>query len=293
MLRLARLEANAPGRVMARGEVSLSPDGQYRLTLRAEQQARTGERTFSGSSCQSVTDAAILTLTLMLNPEADVSQAPRTTPPGSEPAEVPNVLAPPAATVAPPTPAAVRSPGEPGEPGDREWPWQSSALATVGLRGGVLPEPAPELLLGAGVAKGPLAVRATLSAVPPQTASAAAGEGRGKLWAMSGRLLAGWEWLAQPITLEGALGAEFTRVGGEGRGVSEPAHGSIYWVSAVAGLIAGYGWSPRFSLTGDLIAIRPLARPRFFVDSESAGELEVHRPQVIGIAGHWGVCWRW
>src|SRR3954470_21103132 len=68
---LARVPANSPHQLDGRLLIEALTTNKVRLTLTARlDQGATGERTFTGSSCAEVTDAAALTLALMLNPDA-------------------------------------------------------------------------------------------------------------------------------------------------------------------------------------------------------------------------------
>lgn len=74
VLRLAQLTAvslhhgAATARVQRQG-------AKYQLSLHAELDGVSGQREFDGQSCDSVADAAVLTLALMLNPDAQIERA--------------------------------------------------------------------------------------------------------------------------------------------------------------------------------------------------------------------------
>src|SRR5690606_27174478 len=119
---------------------------RFSLRLRTELAGVTGERNFDGNTCQAVSDAAALTLALMLNPDVETSAdppaaesepAPRAAPAVSEPAE----------PKPKPPPARARSGGPSLE---------GAAAVHAGEQIGILPAPGPELGAALGLSLRPV-----------------------------------------------------------------------------------------------------------------------------------------
>ncbi len=73
VLRLARLDSSPPSQLRATAEIRT--DGQnWQLTLTTELAGISGERTLTASSCRALSDAATLTLALILNPDVERAQ---------------------------------------------------------------------------------------------------------------------------------------------------------------------------------------------------------------------------
>lgn len=273
VLRLAQLERSAPHQVRARLLVQAGESG-FVLTLRAAVDGISGERRFEGGSCQSVTDAAVLTLALMLNPEAELpvpENAPDPVPPAREPARTR-----PAVQVARSS-AGVRGAAS-------AWPTRFDARALLGVHSGVLPDPGFELMAGAGVSLGPLSGSLLLGFMPAQTARIDNSGKGGDLWALTGSALFGWYIRIESFRFGPALGGEFSRVSGEGAGVSDPEAASISWAAAMGGLSADIALYEGVGLAAAVLGVAPLSRPSFFL--EQLGP--VHQPEPFGIKAYFG-----
>lgn len=72
VLQLAGAATGSSHRVVAVAHIQGGGEQKYQLTLTATLDGVAGEREFFGSSCDSVADAAVLTLALMLNPDASL-----------------------------------------------------------------------------------------------------------------------------------------------------------------------------------------------------------------------------
>ena len=269
VLRLARLEGPGSHRVIARVRINRLGEHAYELRLSAELDGVVGERAFRGQSCSSVTDAAVLTLALMLNPDAEVAP----TAPASAP-----VTAPPAASASgqPRAPGEeMRSQADPEPP----WPLSGAAALSLGLRTGVLPDPGPEIAITAGAGWGPLQAWLSGSVMPSQSAEVSGSNAGGRMWVLSGSALVGWSLNVAMLEAGPVLGFEMTRVSGRGSGVSAPERASIRWVSATLGATGHWRVSGPFALGAGMFALVPLARPSFYL--EELGP--VFEPQVAGI----------
>jgi hypothetical protein len=273
VLRLAEHDGAGSHRVNARVHIQRLGEQVFELRLSAELDGVAGERAFRGRSCGSVTDAAVLTLALMLNPDAEAMSA--------EPA---------------PTSQVGSAPGQPRAPREHmpsevdtepPWPLSGAAALAVGIRTGVLPDPGLEVAIAAGAGLGPLRGWLSASAMPSQTAAISGSTAGGRMWVLSGSALVGWSLNAGMFEAGPLLGAELTRVAGRGSGVSAPERASIRWVSATLGVTGHWRVSAPLALGGGVFGLVPLARPRFYLE----GLGPVLEPQMAGIRAHFSAVW--
>lgn len=80
--RLSRSTASAS--LTATGALTLQPSGRYRLELTTRLDDVPGERVFEDASCQAVTDAAVVVLAWMVDPDAVSAPAPHVVRPAPE-----------------------------------------------------------------------------------------------------------------------------------------------------------------------------------------------------------------
>ena len=214
---LARVPADTPHRLDGHLFIDAIAPNKVRLTLTAQLDGgATGERTFTGSSCVEVTDAAALTLALMLNPEA--------APPDEKQLSAPR------------TPAADRPAAGRSIPRTQR---RTHAFfgATGGARAGTMPAIAPEFGGTLGVSSDSISSWLAVSVTPTQTAHVADGPYGGRLWGLNGTWLGCWAPLRGGSAEVGpCAGVGFTRLAGSGASITHPAANQIAWISGTLGL---------------------------------------------------------
>jgi hypothetical protein len=216
VLRLAGRQA-PPSRHL-KAQAVLRPDEHqgWILTLTTELDGIAGERHLSGISCQSLSEAASLTLALLLNPEAKIESPPK------------------------PAPAALPPPEPKAPPIKKPWPapvWQVGALA--GVEVGVLSEVSPWFGLSLGVGLGRFSLRLLPGFTPPQSVSSQdRKDSGGRLWLVSAAALGCYAMVDGWASLAPCLGANLVRLQGTGWGVREARQASVFWTSAELALRA-------------------------------------------------------
>lgn len=245
VLRLAGGSANYSRRIKVRAVVRPNPVDSWTLVLDVELDGETGERVLSGRSCQSVSDAAALTLALLLNP--DISRA---SDPGSQAR---------------------------GRPRSTQT-WLMGA--GVGLQKGVLRDVSPALALSLGVATGRVSVRLMPSYTPAQSISL---PGRpdlgGRVWATTVDLLGCWTLADGRGILAPCLGYDLFVAHGRGVGVLRPRDQTVYWSAAEIGLITGMHLSRNMSFVLSGLGFLSMNRPALYLDDAGT----VTRPARFGI----------
>jgi len=274
-LRLARVGPDFTRKLTA--EIGVERAGaRFSLRLHTDFDGVAGERSFEGSSCQAVSDAAVLTLALMLNPDVETDADPAPSAGESETKAAP-----------PPEPGPPKQ--EPRRPiGGRDagGPRLEGAVAAyLGAELGILPALGPEIGAALGLSLRPITVWLGVSYAKAQDVTLSDGQG-GRLWAGSASLLGCWAIPAGPsATIEPCAGAELDRVEGHGTGVTDPETGAIFGTSAVAGLSASIELAPRLSLRGSVQGLVPLGAPRVFL--EDIGQ--IHQPGPVLGRAHAGL----
>lgn len=261
--KLARLPADAPHRLEAHLLIEPTEPDRLRLLLTASLDgAAPGERTFIGASCAEVTDAAALTLALMLNPDA----------------------APPDEEAAAPSPASALQPAAPparerAAPSPRSAPRiHAFAGLTAGGRVGVMPSVSPEAGAAVGVSLNQFSSGLGVLAAPPQTAHTASGQFGGRFWALSGTWLACWAPLDDvTIQLGPCAGVGLTRLAGSGVGVTHPHDSETSWVSGTLGLSTALALGSRVTVRALVLGAVPATRPTFYLQ----GLGPVHQPAAV------------
>jgi hypothetical protein len=267
VLKLAGVKAASAHHLKARATIRPAGETGWILSLVTELEGVSGERTLSGVSCGSLSDAAALMLALILNPEVAI----KTPPPAIAQEPTPS-----AATIA-------------SAEHDHQWPRPTWLLgAHAGVQVGVLEDLSPSIALTFGIGLGQFAMRLVPSLTPPQKIYAEGGLG-GRLWAGAVAVLGCW---ATPMVwpvLTPCLGFEATWLQGRGLSVVHPHDANVYWVSGELALFAGLPLGHGLMLEMGGIGLLPLTRPR--VDLEN-GEILVSRPAVFGFKALGGLAWR-
>jgi hypothetical protein len=246
--------------------------GEFRLALVTELDGIVGERALTAHSCNSVVDAAAVTLALILNPDIDTSiaQAPKEGSAGPAREQAPAANAPAnAQPVAAPPARSIESSREPVH-------WL--ATSALGLHFGVMPNPGPELTLGLGVGYRQWSVLALGSYAPPETVHLAGSPNAGaRIWHGTLAGLGCWSFSLAAPRLGACVGAAVTRIHGHGVNVSYANDGSTSWVSPAGSLFGDLRLSDHtaFRLSG--LVMHPLARPDTHLDNLGT----VQRPSTL------------
>jgi hypothetical protein len=170
------------------------------LSLKTDLDGETGERTLSGVSCQSLSDAAALMLALILNP--DIETAPSTPAQDSQTTEQPAEAA--------------------SSPADR-WPVSWHVGAHAGMQSGVLADASPAFAISLGVAVGGLAFRLMPAlSLPQDIFRNDQPQLGGRLWTGSMAAFGCWAPRSGRLTLSPCLGIDVTRLRGHGVGAKPP-----------------------------------------------------------------------
>jgi|GEM_PF-1794040 len=250
-------------------EVRGSTRGGFQLILLTDVDGIPGERVLRGRSCESVTDAAAVTLAILLNPEVAPEISAQTEAP-------PVVEGPPEAEARPNQPLASATP---------TWPDTRSAMrpsrqreaaqtrlrwtgaASLGADIGVLPQPGAELSIGVGAVYERWSVLVSGYYAPPASVHAP-GQARagGRLWHGTVLAAACASHATSTPRFGMCFGGAHTRVQGRGFGVANPREGSTAWGSIVAGVFGELGLSDRGAFRVSASLLVPMARPDSHLD---------------------------
>jgi hypothetical protein len=230
---------------------AIGPDS-YSLSLQSVLDGVSGERTLTATSCRAVTDAAVLTMALALNPDLKWpggAAAERPAEPAVSDGEAPPTHAEPAAS----HPDAGRRPLE----------WLGRTL--FGMRAGSLPQASPELGLGLGASKAGLGLWLLGSYSPPTRAPHA------EVWMLSSSALLCYSIVAD---LGPCGGVDLSWVRGRGDNVTHFRSDAVSWLSAAIGLTGAFRLERRWKLRLEGQALFPMRRP----EASVAGLGVVYRP---------------
>jgi hypothetical protein len=255
-MRLVGTGQRSARNVRARIGVRKNAHADFRLVLLTEFDGISGERILRGRSCDSVVDAAAVTLAIMLDPEVETETP---TPPAQ------------AATIQPASPAPQPEPAKKREQGSLESPrkptFQLLTTSSVGLDFGVMPQPRPEFSLGFGLAHERWSMLASANYGLPQTlrvpGQAHAG---GRLWHGSLVALACGAQAPEPPRVGACIGGAYTRVQGRGVGVANVREASTGWISPTASVFGELRLSQRGAFRFSATLLVPLNRPDVHLD---------------------------
>lgn len=258
-LRLIGPMAQGTHHLKASAAISPAVAKGWTLSLATDLDGVTGERTLSGTSCESLSDAAALMLALILNPDLAAPKAPE----------------PPAPKAEPPAPPA--------------WPkprWQVGAHA--GLQTGAIQSRSSTFALSFGIVLGRLSLRIMPGLSLPQDVFVNTDERLGgRLWAGTAGALGCFSQGLGFLQLGPCVGFDVTRLAARGLGVLHPRETTVYWSSAEAGLLVGLpvGYGVHFELAG--LGVVPLHRPTVYLDDIGP----VSRPANFGWKALGGLTW--
>ena len=263
VLRLAGTGTRNSRHLKARA--SIRPDGEtgWTLALATDLDGVPGERTLSGQSCQSLSDAATVMLALILNPDVVLPERP----------VAPSAAAPAVRASPPNAPKAGPSPL-----------WLVGAHA--GLQSGVLKNLSPSFALTLGVALGRASLRLVPSFAPPQDVWVQGKPGRGgRLWSASAAASGCWTAWRGWVELAPCLGVDVVRLQGRGLGVAKPQDSTVYWSSAELALTIAVPLGSTVNLALSGVGLVPFSRPSLYLDSIGT----VNRPAVFAFRALAGI----
>lgn len=258
---------------------------QFQLVLTTHSDGHRGERAIEGNSCDSVVEAAAITVALILNPDVDRppqdgaegSVAPRQSSVGSAPHPL-------TAREEAPHADAVSSRSKAAPTFTRETdPWHWAVAGAVGIHLGIEPHPGPEF-------SGAVSLRNRLSQLslsaayaPPQSVPLAESAGTGgNLWHGSVTFL-GCQAVARSVSwISPCAGLSMVHVQGTGYGVPVAHTASTEWLAPVFGVQSRAPLSPRAHLFAAGLLEVPLARPRTYLDD--LGGLQQPAPVTARLA---------
>ena len=252
-----RLSKNLKARVTVRSDTH----DNFRLTLLTEIDGISGERVIQGRSCTSVAAAAEVTLALILHPDIETATDAGTAS-NAQPTQGLRTAA------MSPLRAHTTKAEKLGPVPSRGQAIRWLGMSAVGLHFGVMPNPGPEISLGLGMNYGRWSLLASGYYALPETALIA-GQNRagGRFWHGTAMGLSCWAFAAAAPRLGGCVGWAYTRVKGQGKGVTPVRDGTTGWVSPTAGILGDFPLSQRaaFRLSGLLLL--PLKRPDAHLDN--------------------------
>jgi hypothetical protein len=264
VLRLAGQQTEPSPQLRAEGTVRPDERKGWALDLTTDLDGSKGERHLAGVSCHSLSEAAALTLALLLNPQARIEPAPEPAPP---PAQEPA-----------PSPSTIES--------AKPWPtpvWHLGALA--GGEVGVIRDPSSWFGLSLGMALDRFSLRLLPGFTPPQNLSSPSRSGwGGRLWILSAAALGCYAVVDRWAWLTPCLGANLVRLHGQGWGVLQVREATVYWTSAELALLAslpiagvvrlelwGFGLVPIYKSSVYLDEAGLISRPASFAYGALAG----------------------
>jgi hypothetical protein len=260
------------------GTLVVEGPGRHRLVLTTVVNGSIGERTLVGGSCETLSDAAALTIALILNPDF------RPPEPEHPPERVPRQqrfakTLPPASTsddLSPPPPQA-RPSGT---------PWTLWVLPQFGVEFGSLSEPTTELGLGLALRKGAAHAELGVDVAPFVHVDSPGHEGAGATaWKLTMTSLVCYDVTTTAWRVAPCAGLSFRRVEGKGLGVVEPRKDVIHWLSPAAGLTVTRVVRRNLGLRLEGLAFVSPRRPSASLES---GE-SIYRPELLGLRALVGV----
>jgi hypothetical protein len=270
VLRLLSPKGHFGAKLTADASTSRGTDGRYYLSLHTTQAGVEGERDLSGQTCRAVSDAAIVTMALSLDPNLALPKDFGTK--AGEPIEAKrsNATAPRA------TPASVQHPVE-VKPSERPAPRSIAVSATpappirfvvrsiLGWRWGTLPQSTGELGASLGLLRGRASAHLVLSLTPATTRaySQAQPTAGGAFTMQSGELAGCWALVDSRFGLSPCVGAALIHVRAQGFNVTPPRQGSLSWTTSLFGLQATYQQTTRLTFVAQATAYAAFRQPPY------------------------------
>lgn len=258
-------------RLSARVTVAPTAARQWEAVVATDDGDATGERTLRGATCDEVSDAALLVLSLAIDGaqfDAPVVQ--------------------PAATAAGDEPALALPPGVAVTAVKRRVRTRGGVMAVAGVRGGLLPSMAGFGAVTAFVERDRLRGEVRAAMAGDQSWSLDAGP-RGTLGAAWVGAQACWSWLRRPVAVRTCGGVEVGMMRGTSENVRVPGRGASSWTALTAGLAVQYGLTRNLGVLASAELSWMADLPGFVV----LGEGVVWAPDALGGAASAGLAWRW
>jgi hypothetical protein len=256
-------------------------EGRYRIVVSVNTTRGPAVRQFEAASCPLATDIAALLVAISLYPErsAELEERARANPsaPGTSPGTSGEPVPP--ATRAPPSIDAVVSDKQSGST-TRSHPFSLAAAVLADLTS------MPSAAFGGGGTFGfrpfdHLSFEASAGAFASQTVDLP--DGRSARFGMQNAAIRGCFVPWTSGVFAACIGAVGIRLAGRGSGVERPHDSSAFYVGPSAGFLARVPAGGRLRLRASVEAFVPLAAHRFLLDG-----VEVHQPNLVGIAGQVG-----
>jgi len=281
--RLVGSSALPTRQLFVRAEAKNEGFAQWTLTLQTNLEGTLGERSLAGKSCRAVTDAAVLTLALTLNPELRLPEATRA--PAEPGATNATAGGPWTERGAPPSTSNVPQPHK------RNEPIHGLVSARAGLRAGAARDPYGEFGLSFGVAYEHFHSALLGSFTVDGNAHSQLKDGAGaNFWEVSLASVNCYSAASGSFDVAPCLGLDWTRVHGHGYGFDERQFGTIHWFSALFGASLGWQLHPFWWLRLDGYGLVPLRRPAAF--AMAGGQENLLHPHIVGAEVDFGLEWQ-
>jgi|GEM_PF-2900391 len=230
---------------------------QYVLSLATNSGEGEAVRGFHAPTCEAVSEAASVTIALLLNPDAHEHR--------------------PVLAASEPSGAPQQKPGHRAIVSRNE-PLRLGISLLTGVHAGIQPRWGPEFGGEVGALKGPFSLGFAGSYSPSQvvrvSAQAPAG---GEFTLYSGAVYGCWAFWRKP-TLGVCSGLEYRRVSTEGVGVTEPRRGHLHWPAGALGAQASFALREHVRFRLDTFVTVPFDRPAAYLDDIGV----VFRPSAWG-----------
>jgi hypothetical protein len=250
-IRLAGNDVRAAHRLMVRVRVARAdppradpPASGWSLHMVTDLDGLTGERRLTGGSCEALARVVIVTLALIMNPEADLRSAPLDVASASEP--------PPAKPVV----------------------WFLGARG--GLDVGIRNRPAGDVGIELGAFFGRGQASLALEVWPPRDDHVTAGTG-GHVWGGAAMAIGCGSLWDGPVALAPCAGVEVDWLDGRGFGIGSPRQGAIAWPDIAFGADLTVNVTRLIAARFAAFGLVPLARPELFL--EGIGTID--RPSAV------------
>ncbi|HEY5955599.1 MAG TPA: hypothetical protein VIV60_03555, partial [Polyangiaceae bacterium] len=259
--------------LVAEATTELDQDGRYHLTLHTSQAGEQGERSFTGQSCRIVSDAAIVTIALCLDPRVELANIHVSNVPELQSRT--NALVPSTTVIAPQQTQSARRDAARVTLRKASFAWsvkpqppmQLLAQTLVGWQWGMLPESTGEVGVSVGVRRSRVSGYLQL-AMSPSSATAASSikSDAGGTFSLFSTQLSGCVALVdRPLQVSPCVGVAWNYVRARGTEVEPSRDGHLYWPSPLAGLWLSYRLSELVAVVLGAEGFVPLRQPEAYL----------------------------
>jgi len=274
VIRLLAPRKHFAAHLAAEAIIERDANRRYVLRLRTVQLELEGMRSFSSNSCRVVSDAAIVTMALSIDPSLEFAGNNHERP-GAVASSVLPATAPPKTKEA--APMAMKSTPTKSpvslQPGARAPIASTSVPSTdyfvrsaLGWRWGALPRSTGEIGLAAGVERGWATVEVELALSPKIAAYSQLSPEAGGAFAMqSAEFAFCGAPFATRVRLSPCVGTAWTHLWAKGIGVIPQLTGDLSWWSVSAGLQASYRQSKHVGFLFGAMGYRAMRRPQAYL----------------------------